>query len=446
MNNLSSKAYRALFFKHLSRFLQNIASGEELKRSHAIAVSGGVDSMTLLWSAHQLYHEGVIGPVRAVFIHHHTRPGQDLDHEVVKRFCLDQNIPLTVLHAEGLRSSSGNFEARARRARQELIFNELGKKEFLWTGHHLDDSYEWSFMQRHRSTTPQACIGIPVRNKRIIRPFLCVSRSQIKRLAKFESIPYTDDPTNKEVKHDRNYIRLNIVPLVRSRYPKYLKFYAHFANFSAMMMNVSLLKKSGPSKIYIYEDGAIFFGRRFSELQIQEMIHYFSNTDRGEIITTIERMLRAIDNGKKGPFHFSGGIEASYSHGLLMLYRQGMINNDHLIAAALSRLSNETLLGIDTYDKVELEHAWQNLISKKNAMRNMPGLVLVLESESVCKTLNTSVYDARFPRVSALCKKRGLRFMTFQKCLDVWMQKKEKLPERLKIIPLNNLSHLFTSQ
>lgn len=446
MNNLNPMAYRALFLKHLSRFLENVASGGELKRSHAVAVSGGVDSMTLLWAANQLHQKGLLGPVRALFIHHHTRPGQDLDLEVVKKLCREKNISLTILHAEGLRSSSGNFEARARRARQELCFNDLDKGEFLWTGHHLDDSYEWSFMQRHRSTTPKASIGIPVRNKRIIRPFLCVTRAQIKRLAKFEQIPYRDDPTNKEIHHDRNYIRLKIVPRIRQRYPKYLKFYAHFANFSAMVMNVSLLKKSGPSKIYVYEDGAIFLGRRFSELQIQEMIHHFSNTDRGEIITTIERMLRAIDNGKKGPFHFSGGVEASYSHGLLMIYRQGMINNDRSIASSLSQLSNEDLSHVDSYDKQELEHAWQNLLRKKNAMRNMPGLVLVMESESICKTLNTSVYDSRFPYISSLCKERGLRFMTFQKCLDVWMQKKEKLPKRLRLVPLNNLSHLFTSQ
>ncbi len=446
MNNLSPQAYRALFLKHLSRFLENMASGKELKRSHAVAVSGGIDSMTLLWAAVRLHRQGTLGPIRAIFIHHHTRPGQDLDLEIVKKLCRDSQIPLSILHAEGLRSSSGNFEAKARRARQELCLNELKKGEFLWTGHHLDDSYEWSFMQRHRSTTPQASIGIPVRNGRIIRPFLCVTRAQIKRLARFEDIPYRDDPTNNEIKHDRNFIRLKVAPLIRQRYPKYLKFYAHFANYLAMMMNVSLLKRSGPSKIFVYEEGAIFLGRSFSELQIQEMIHHFSNTDRGEIITTIERMLRAIDNGKKGPFHFSGGIEASYSHGLLMLYRQGMINNDHLIAASLSKLSNEDLLDIDSYDKAELEQAWQNLVRKKNAMRNMPGLVLVMESESICKTLNTSVYDSRFPRVSALCKERGLRFMTFQKCLDVWMQKKERLPERLKIIPLDNLSHLFTSQ
>lgn len=206
------------------------------------------------------------------------------------------------------------------------------------------------------------------------------------------------------------------------------------------------MKRGRPAELFVYEEGAVLLGRHFSEIQIQELIHNYSNTDRGEIITPIERMLRAIDNGKKGPFHFSGGMEACYSHGLLVIYRQGMQNYDESIAGVLSQLSKNTLMTMPSYKKVELEHAWQNLLKSPDALKNMPGLVLVLESESICKTLNTSVFDPLFPRVSAVCQEKGLRFMTFQKCMDVWMQKKEKLPERLRLIPLSNLSNLFASQ
>ncbi len=446
MKNLSPIAYRSLFFKHVWRFIGNVAAPHELVMDHAVAVSGGLDSMTLLWVANRLSQQGKIGKVRALFVHHHTRSGQNDDASMIENFCKQEGIPLVVLHAEGLSANDSNFEARARKVRLELCMKERKANELLWTGHHLDDSYEWSFMQRHRSTSPKASIGIPVRNKSIIRPFLCVSRAQIKRLSRFEGIPYLDDPTNKDIKHDRNFIRLKIVPLVKERYPKYLKFYSHFANFSAMVLKVNVFSRGGPSKLFAYENGAIILGKHFSELQIQEMIHNYSNTDRGEIITPIERMIRAIENGKKGPFHFSGGMEGYHSHGLLMLYKQGMKNYDESIAVVLSQLSNNALSLMTTYKKVELEHAWQNLLKDPDAMRNMPGLVLVLESESICKTLNTSVYDPLFPHISQVCKERGLRFITFQKCLDVWMQKREKLPERLKLLPLYNLSNLFASQ
>lgn len=439
MKKLSPVAYRSLFIKHVRRFLQNVATSSELHGNHAVAVSGGLDSMTLLWFATTLHREGIIGPVRAIFVNHNTRPGQKDEGLLVKKFCEELGVPFVELIAEGLQASDSNFESKARKVRSQLINSNLRKGEMRWSGHHLDDSYEWNFMQRNRSTNPKSMIGIPVRNKNIVRPFLCVTRAQIKRIAKFEGIPYVNDPTNFDLKYDRNFVRLKIVPLIKERYPKYLKFYSHFANFSAMVLKKSLLNRSGSSNLFVFENGAALIGKHFSELEIQELIHNYSNTDRGEIITPIQRMLKAIENGKKGPFHFSGGVEAYSSHSVLMLYHQGMKNYDESIAKSLTLLSKNSLLMMESFGKAELEHAWQNLLQSPDALMNLPGLVLVMESESVCKTLNTSVYDSLFPRVSAVCKEKGLRFITFQKCLDVWMQKREKLPERLRLIPMYTL-------
>ena len=204
--------------------------------------------------------------------------------------------------------------------------------------------------------------------------------------------------------------------------------------------------RRGVTKLFVFEHGAVILGKHFSEIEIQEILHNYSNTDRGEIVTPIERMLMAIDNGKKGPFHFSGGMEAYSSHGMLMIYKQGMKNYDESIAATLSQVSTNALTTMDSYRKIELMYAWQNLIQSPDALFNMPGLVLVLESDSICKTLNTSVFDPLYPGVSKVCKERGFRFITFQKLLDVWTQKREKLPEKLRLLPLCNLSNLFTSQ
>lgn len=441
MKKLGPISYRSLFMKHALHFLGQVAHGDELSGNHVVAVSGGLDSMTLLWFANELYRVGKIGKVRAIFVNHNTREGQKAEGELVKKFCDQENIPFKELSVTGLSPYDSNFEAKARKARRNLCLGDLQKNELLWVGHHLDDSFEWNFMQRHRSTNPKSTIGIPVRNKKIIRPFLCVTRAQIKRLSKFEGIPYADDPTNKDLKYDRNFVRQKIVPLIKERYPKYLKFYANFANFSATMLKINLLHKGGASRLFVYEDGALLVGKYFSQTQIQELIHIYSNTDRGEIITPIQRMLKAIDNGKKGPFHFSGGLEAYASRGLLMIYRQGMKNYDEQIAGVLSELSKNTLLMMSPFKKTELEYAWQNLLQSSDALMNLPGLVLVMESESICKTLNTSVFDPMFPKVSKVCQEKGIRFITFQKCLDVWMQKKERLPETLRLIPLYSLSH-----
>src|SRR5665647_1796082 len=121
MKKLSPIAYRALFFKHVWRFLGNVTTARELQASHAIAVSGGLDSMTLLWVAKSLHEQGKIGPVRALFVHHHTRDGQNDEMEVIRKFCKQENIPFKALHVQGLNIHEGNFEARARSKRRELL-------------------------------------------------------------------------------------------------------------------------------------------------------------------------------------------------------------------------------------------------------------------------------------------------------------------------------------
>jgi tRNA(Ile)-lysidine synthase len=442
MKKLGPLPYRSLFLKHIWRFLQSVARAHELSGNHVVAVSAGLDSMSLLWVALELHKQGKLGPVRAIFVNHQTRSGQREDRMLVQKFCEELGVSFQELKVSGLNGQDSNFEAKARQARKKLCADNLGMNELLWVGHHLDDSFEWNFMQRHRSSNPKSTVGIPVRNGKVVRPFLCVTRDQIKHLSRFEGIPFREDPTNLDLHHDRNYVRHAIMPLIRKRYPKYLKFYAQISNFSAMMLKISLLKRAGTSRLYVFEEGALLVGKQFSDTQIQELIHNYSNTDRGEIVTTIHRMQKAIDNGKKGPFQFSGGVEATHAHGLLMIYRRGLKNNDHSIANLLSSLPLEALRKLPSYSRLELLHAWQNLLQRPDALKNLPGLVLVLESDSICKTLNTSVYDPSFPLVSAVCKNKGLRFISYQKCLDMWMQKQEKLPEKLRLVPLSSLSHL----
>ncbi len=417
----------------------------ELSLTQVVAVSGGMDSMALLWVANALFKQKKLGGIRAVFVHHHTRAGQDDDNSLVRKFCEQESIGFKSLHIEGLDADGPNFEGEARRYRKALLEVEVKRGERLWQGHHLDDSYEWHLMQVSRSTNLKACLGIPVRNGKIVRPFLCATRAQIKRLVEFEGIPFIDDPTNLDLKHDRNYIRHSVVAPLRLRYSSYLKHYAHLANFTATILKLNL---SGPttSEFYSYEQGAVLIGRHFSEVQIQEIIHTYSNTDRGEIVGPIQKMLRAIDNDKKGPFQFSGGMQAYYTANLLMLYPQNFTNYDSAIAMILSQLTQDQLKAMPQYKRVEFEHAWKHLLNRSDAMLSMPGPVLVLESDSICKTLNTSVFDPLFPRVSEVCKARGMRFVYFQKCIEVWQRKKEKLPERLRLLPLYNLSNLFSSQ
>jgi len=446
MNKLSSTSYRALFFKHVFRFLGQVTTHKELAGSHVIAVSGGVDSMALLWFADSLFRQGKIGPIRAVFIHHHTRPGQDYDGELVKEFCQRQSIPFKMLHAEELTHGTGDFENRARRIRRSLLLKDLKRGESLWLGHHLDDSYEWSIMQKYRSGQTKSSLGIPVRNGKIIRPFLCVTKQQLLNITRFEKIIFREDPTNSDIKYDRNFLRQQLIPLIKQRYPKYLKHYVNYSNYMAVILHLNITNRVIDNQIHVFDQGAIIQGSQFSQYQVQELLQSFSYSERGELSSQILKMFKAIDNGKKGPFHFSGGTEVYFSHNLLMIYQQNMKNNDQVIAKVLEGISDEALMNLPTFSWKDLERSWDNLTKTSDAMLNMPGLVLICGPINLTKTLNASVFDSLFPSVSQVCKERNYRFVTIQKCLDVWKRKKNKLPERIRFLPLWTLSNLFPSQ
>lgn len=446
MKKLSETSYRALFFKHVYGFLGKVATPGEIQGHHLIAVSGGLDSMALLWLASSLHLQGKIGPIRAVFIHHHTRPGQDYDARLVEDFCQDLGVPFEILHAQGLDGVTSNFEKKARVKRRELLLNHLQKGERLWLGHHLDDSYEWSLMQRYRTNNPKSTLGIPVRNGVIIRPFLCVTRAQIKTLSLNEKIVYAEDPTNADTRFDRNYLRHELVPVIRSRYPRYLKHYVYLSNYLATIQHLNVTSRVDGSQIFAYEQGAAIMGHNFNQFQIQELLLSYSRSDRGEITSQILKMLKAIDNGKKGPFHFSGRTEAYYTHELLMIYNQGFKNHDSVIASVLSNMREEEFEQIPFFTWKDLERSWENLLKSSDAMLNLPGLLLVLERPSVCKTLNTFHNDSLFPQVSAVAQAQNLTLITTLKCLETWKRKKEKLPEKIRILPLWTLSNLFPFQ
>lgn len=446
MNKLSPKSYRALFFKHVFHFLGNVTQPSDLTLTQVVAVSGGVDSMVLLWVAKQLSLHEKIGPVRALFVHHHTRKGQDHDAQLVADFCLKYQIPFKILHAIGLNAEAGNFEGKAREVRRSLLLGHVKKNELLWLGHHIDDSYEWSLMQRYRSSQPRSSLGIPVRNGKIVRPFMCVSKKQIIQLSRYEQIIFREDPTNSNTKYDRNFLREELYPLLQKRFPQYLKHYVNHANYLSVLLHLNISNRVSGNKLHLYDQGAVIQGTQFSQYQIQDVLQTISNTKRGEISSQIHRMFKAIDNGKKGPFHFSGGTEIYSTHQLLMIYQQKMVNNDKLIAGILATISDKELLSLPTFSWKDLERTWENLLRTSDAMLSMPGLVLVCEPKNICKTLNASVYDSVFPAVSEVCQVRDFYFLTTLKCLDMWKRKKEKLPEKIRLLPMWTLSNLFPSQ
>lgn len=434
-----------LFIKHSWDFINSTLSpGNQLGR-HAIAVSSGVDSMVLLWLANNFYRQGKLGKVRAFFVHHHTRAGQDQELKLVQKFTREIGLELVVLHAKDLNKGSADFEQKARVARYQLFKKNLNPGEFLWMGHHLDDSFEWSLMQRSRSSHFKSQLGIPLRNKFVFRPLLCVSRKQIENFAKEVKIPYAEDPTNKDIHHDRNYLRLKVIPIIKKRFPQYLKHYVRQSMNLARILKVCLVEEK-EAEVLSTPSGAVLFGSEYLDSQLQMIIHTYSHADRGQVMGTIHSMQKAIKNGKKGPFSFSGGVKAYYSHELLMVFHESFVNADEEWAKILDSLTEEQFNSSAAWSLEEFELEWMKLLESEDSLKYLPLPVLVLEPRNIQKTLKTSRFDPLFPKVSEVLVKRDWHFIMARKLIENWPKDKNMQTKKLKIVPLTQITHLLSSQ
>ena len=156
------------------KFLQ-FCQKEGLFKSHQkvlLALSGGVDSMTLLdWLYHYRHQLGI--DLVLAHVNHHQRIEADQEERGIQAIAEAKHLPLKVAHFSGPFS-----ESRARQFRYKF-FEKVMKEEAcsaLVTAHHMDDQAETILMRLIRGSRPRHLRGIPLKQPFgqgvLIRPLL----------------------------------------------------------------------------------------------------------------------------------------------------------------------------------------------------------------------------------------------------------------------------------
>lgn len=179
------------------------------------AVSGGADSMALLY-AMVLLQERLGITVEAVHFNHHLRGAEsDRDEAFVRDFCGKHQIPLHVGAAQ-VKPDKKGLENAARVARYSY-FETLGEK--IATAHTADDNAETVLLHLVRGTGLKGLGGIaPVRG-RIIRPLLGITRQDVLAFLEEYSIPFVYDSSNGSDDFLRNRLRREVMPVLRRENP-----------------------------------------------------------------------------------------------------------------------------------------------------------------------------------------------------------------------------------
>lgn len=183
-----------------------------------VGLSGGCDSVVLL---HALSRVVPVGHLTAVHVHHGLSSHADAWAEFCRRYCEDLAVPLEVRRVGVLDTQGAGLEAAARAARY-AAFAELPAR-ILMLAHHRGDQAETVLFNLLRGSGIAGLAGM--RDARshgaqlILRPLLDCTRDAIEAYARAEGLAWVDDESNADRRHARNFLRHDILPPLRGRFP-----------------------------------------------------------------------------------------------------------------------------------------------------------------------------------------------------------------------------------
>ncbi len=180
------------------------------------AVSGGADSMALLWSMYLLRDKLDIR-LSAAHFNHGLRGEESLrDEEFVRDFCAGYGIPFVCQRGTVTAGKKG-LEAAARDARYQFLRSLPGK---IATAHTADDNAETVLMHMVRGTGLKGLGGIAPVNGTLIRPMLLVTREEVCAFLREYHIAYITDSSNETDTFLRNRLRHHVMPLLKEENPR----------------------------------------------------------------------------------------------------------------------------------------------------------------------------------------------------------------------------------
>ncbi len=185
-----------------------------------IALSGGADSVFALRFFYKFKKKYKL-KIFAVHVNHNLRGKEsDNDEEFCRKLCLNLDIEFFAVNVNVKQFAKSN-KLSTEEAARILRYNELEKfaeninADFIVTAHNMNDNTETILLNIFNGTGLNGVSGIPPVRGKIIRPFLNVTKEEIKNYLDTNAIEYREDSSNKNMEFKRNYLRNKIIPLVK---------------------------------------------------------------------------------------------------------------------------------------------------------------------------------------------------------------------------------------
>lgn len=183
-----------------------------------IAFSGGADSTALL---HLLSQTSLKQKLIALHVNHGLQADANQWQEQCQAFCQSLDIGFESVQVS-LNHQQSSIENQARQLRYQFFAQHVTDKDVLCTGHHQDDLTETVLFRVFRGASLAQLNPIKSVSKvfglTVHRPLLHFNKSTLMDYCQQNQLSYIEDPSNQMSDYDRNYIRRELIPMIKNRW------------------------------------------------------------------------------------------------------------------------------------------------------------------------------------------------------------------------------------
>ena len=190
----------------------------------AVALSGGADSVALLYALRDIADAGGFRVVGAAHLNHQLRGADaDADAQFCRDLCARLELPIDIERVDvaALARDAGTSVEHAAHVARHAFFDRAAARlgaTAIAVAHTKDDQAETFLLRLLRGAGPRGLGGIHPRAGSVVRPFIETSRADVRDFLRAANITFREDASNADLAIPRNRIRHELLPLLDARF------------------------------------------------------------------------------------------------------------------------------------------------------------------------------------------------------------------------------------
>ena len=301
----SKKTKQLLLLNEVDKAFVSLNQSYKKIKSVTVALSGGADSVVLLHLLHSLQKKHRF-TLNAMHVHHGLSKNADKWVKFCEKLCRDLSVPLDVNYVKLPQKKSLGIEGEARQLRYEKLLQF--KSDLIVLAHHADDQAETFLLQLIRGAGVKGLSSMAHFDdtRKLWRPLLNTSRSDIENYAKQHKLKWIEDESNQNIDFDRNFIRLKVLPLLKNRFNHIIKVIsrstAHLAEAQNLLDDLAKLDLKSYLKSIKYKHIIkVEYLNKLSLVRTKNVLRYWLELNNQMMPSKdlLDELLKQVLNAKK---------------------------------------------------------------------------------------------------------------------------------------------------